>query len=416
MAKFWWGQIKDEKKIHWIKWSRMTDLKAEGGLGFRDLQDFNLALLGKQLWRILMQPNLLMSRVLKARYFGRKSIWDIHPKGSDSWCWKSLLSAREVLEAGLRRRVGDGESIKIWEDRWIPGVEDGKIRSQRKVDSKIQRVSELIRDGQWDRELLRQEFEEQDWLQILRIPLSLGKVMDRFYWAGASSGVYSVKTGYKLIKDLKRKQCQHGGPSEPSSSRMFKSQNWSFLWGLSMPNKLKHFIWKCLQGILPTNALVKGKCGKGDYVCKCCGNSSETLEHMLFLCCNARAIWKVAPLRWDGLEEFRNNFWIWWEELRGAVVREQGREHITLTVNILWQIWKSRNNIQFNNRSSEPLGVVNKALREWNEFQLAQEGGAKHVNLAMGEQVKGRRWEVPQAGWIKLNTDATVDTRKGKFS
>ena len=117
MAKFWWGQIKDEKKIHWIKWSRMTDLKAEGGLGFRDLQDFNLALLGKQLWRILMQPNLLMSRVMKARYFGGKSIWDAQPKGSDSWCWKSLLSAREVLEEGLRRRVGDGESIKIWEDR-----------------------------------------------------------------------------------------------------------------------------------------------------------------------------------------------------------------------------------------------------------------------------------------------------------
>nr|XP_027108781.1 uncharacterized protein LOC113728591 [Coffea arabica] len=205
MAKFWWGQREDEKKIHWIKWCRMTDIKAEGGLGFRDLQDFNLALLGKQLWRILMQPNLLMSRVMKARYFGRKSIWNIQPKGSDSWCWKSLLSAREVLEEGLRRRVGDGESIKIWEDRWLPGIEDGKIRSQRKDDSKIQRVSELIRDGKWDRELLRQEFEEKDRLQILKIPLSLGKVMDRFYWARSSSGVYSVKTGYQLIKEMKRR-------------------------------------------------------------------------------------------------------------------------------------------------------------------------------------------------------------------
>ena len=111
----------------------------------------------------------------------------------------------------------------------MPGVEDGKIRSQRKVDSKIQRVNELIKDGKWDGELLRQEFEEKDRLQILKIPLSLGKVMDRIYWAKSSSGVYSIKTGYKLIKEMKRRQCQHGGTSEPSNSRMIKSQNWSFL-------------------------------------------------------------------------------------------------------------------------------------------------------------------------------------------
>ena len=46
MAKFWWGQKENERKLHWIKWERMTDIKAEGGLGFRDLQDFNLALWG----------------------------------------------------------------------------------------------------------------------------------------------------------------------------------------------------------------------------------------------------------------------------------------------------------------------------------------------------------------------------------
>ena len=91
----------------------MTDVKAEGGLGFKDLQDFNLALLGKQLWRILMQPNLLMSRVMKAKYFAGKSIWDAQKRESDLWCWKSLLSARGVLDEGLRRRVGDGKSIKI---------------------------------------------------------------------------------------------------------------------------------------------------------------------------------------------------------------------------------------------------------------------------------------------------------------
>ena len=120
--------------------------------------------------------------------------------------------------------------------------------------------------------------------------------------------MYTVKTGYKLIKEMKKGLCQFRGTLEPRNSRRIKSQNWRFLWDLNMPNKLKHFIWKCLQGILPTNTVVKGKCGKGDHVCKCCGDSSETLEHMFFLCSHAKAIWKVAPLKWDGLKVFRNNF------------------------------------------------------------------------------------------------------------
>lgn len=108
MARFWWGQREDERKIHWIKWSRMTDIKSEGGLGFRDLQDFNMALLGKQLWRIHTRPDLLMSRIIKAKYFPGKPIWEAQQRGTDSWCWKSLLSAKGLLEEGMRIRVGDG--------------------------------------------------------------------------------------------------------------------------------------------------------------------------------------------------------------------------------------------------------------------------------------------------------------------
>ena len=35
---------------------------------------------------------------------------------------------------------------------------------------------ELIKDGKWNRDLLLQEFEENDRMPILRIPFSLGKL------------------------------------------------------------------------------------------------------------------------------------------------------------------------------------------------------------------------------------------------
>lgn len=47
----------------------MATKKEDDGLRFRNIKDFNLALLAKQLWRLITIPNLLISKEMKARYF-----------------------------------------------------------------------------------------------------------------------------------------------------------------------------------------------------------------------------------------------------------------------------------------------------------------------------------------------------------
>jgi hypothetical protein len=74
MQKFWWGHKANDKRIYWMSWERMGFAKDQGGMGFRDLMAFNKALLAKQWWRVVQEPDSLVGCILRAKYFPRVSI------------------------------------------------------------------------------------------------------------------------------------------------------------------------------------------------------------------------------------------------------------------------------------------------------------------------------------------------------
>ena len=48
MTSFWRGQKKEKRKIYWVSWLNLTNSKEKDGMGFKDLNMLNLALLAKQ--------------------------------------------------------------------------------------------------------------------------------------------------------------------------------------------------------------------------------------------------------------------------------------------------------------------------------------------------------------------------------
>jgi hypothetical protein len=66
--KFLWGGASGDKdKIPWVSWSDVCRSKEEGGLGVKDLAWFNLALLAKWRWRLLVDHGSLWKMVLGAK-------------------------------------------------------------------------------------------------------------------------------------------------------------------------------------------------------------------------------------------------------------------------------------------------------------------------------------------------------------
>ncbi|XP_074336432.1 putative mitochondrial protein AtMg00310 [Apium graveolens] len=121
ISKFWWNSKSGDKKgIHWMSWDRLSRHKSVGGMSFWNFKDFNLALLGKQGWRLLSNPSSLVSRVYKARYFPKVSFLDA--KIGNNPIWHSILEANELVVSGVRWRVGTGENIDIVGQPWLDDV------------------------------------------------------------------------------------------------------------------------------------------------------------------------------------------------------------------------------------------------------------------------------------------------------
>ena len=64
---------------------------------------------------------------------------------------------RDVLVEGARWRVGDGESINVWRDPWLPSVFLPFVSSQVAAGCENLSVKELIKPGtnEWNSLLLQ---------------------------------------------------------------------------------------------------------------------------------------------------------------------------------------------------------------------------------------------------------------------
>ena len=124
-------------------------------------------MLSRQAWRLLTCPETLCAQVLKAKYFPNISMLRCTARDGISYSWRSILRGVELLKEGIIWRIGNGSSVNIWSDPWLPRGNTRKPATPR-GQSLLTRVSEL-----GDEQLILETFCPEDAQAILAIPIDM---------------------------------------------------------------------------------------------------------------------------------------------------------------------------------------------------------------------------------------------------
>ncbi|XP_010513530.1 PREDICTED: uncharacterized protein LOC104789549 [Camelina sativa] len=348
-----------------LAWDKLCCSKQLGGLGFRNVDAFNTALLAKQLWRLIEAPDTLFARVFKGRYYRNSNPMDPIRSYSPSYGWRSITSARSFVNKGLIIRVSSGESISIWTDPWVPAQSPRPAFSKGPLKDPSLKISQLIdcHTNTWRMDRLKEFFAPEDVDLIGAIPLGSRRLDDSMGWHYTKSGKYTVKSGYEVDRRY-APQLTRVPRVGPEITPLLAA-----VWDVSCPPKIQHFMWQVLTGCISVSANLRRRGISCDPACVRCGAEEETINHAIFQCPPARQTCALAQVP-VGPGSFPT------ESIYANVDHFLGSSNpgsqASVFLWLMWYIWKARNARVFENVLENPLDVIWLAEGEANVWLQAQ--------------------------------------------
>lgn len=133
---FWWGHDLNERKLHLVSWDKICRPRKEGGLGLKKFGLMNQAMLAKQFWRTGQNPQSLISKTFKMRYFPNSSIHGCVPKPHHSCFWRSIVTQKNNLLKERRWIVRTGTNIPLSYSAWFP-CQPQTLRQQNLINGSM---------------------------------------------------------------------------------------------------------------------------------------------------------------------------------------------------------------------------------------------------------------------------------------
>ncbi|GAU48907.1 hypothetical protein TSUD_99640 [Trifolium subterraneum] len=357
---FWWrgGSTNNNTKcIHRLAWERLACPKAHGGLGFRNFEAFNKAMVAKQVWNIFQNPNSLVAKLIKARYFPHSSLFEASLGYNPSFAWRSMWQARQIISLGCRWRIGSGDNIRVMHDPWLRGSANRWVPSPQPAGVYQLSVRDLLHENYkaWNIVKVRNLFSKDVAEKILETPLVSSVREDKVVWEEERNECYSVKFGYKLAMRyiIGRDKYHVGG-------------NWNGIWKAQAPHNARHLLWRLCRGCLPTRSRLLERRVECTLNCPVCDEEIEDELHIFFRCAVARDSWSAA-----GLSSVLHN--ATYQQTKAmdrifAVCSNESSDTVGRVAMLLWCIWHNRNDKLWNDDVQMPRQIGRRAFDAWNDW------------------------------------------------
>ncbi|WJX41072.1 hypothetical protein P8452_28481 [Trifolium repens] len=411
IRNFVWSGSIDTKKLVTLSWDKVCTPVSSGGLGLRRLKDMNKAGCIKLCWELL-KSDKQWATTLRSRYF-RNSNPITHAVSSS--IWSSLKGHLPLIQNHSIWRVGDGTTISFWQDNWLGYKLKDSIDGQL-PDSishlMAAKVADVVNNQAWALpDDFRQNFPSIA-NDIQAMPISYAPEPDELVWNDSPSGELNFKNAYFC-----------GLPA-------LQTPGWAkIIWRLFIPPSRSLVMWRIMHNVIATDDNLVKRGFPIVSCCSLCGREYETADHLFLRC------------------PFITRYWNWLSALIGRTVdtsnfssllgmcsrgwSPQVRDIIIASiVNIIWLVWKCRNNIRFNDilpnfprdliylksliyqAASHSKGHMFSSIQE---FSVIKYFGA-NCHPPPPPSIKQVNWIRPPFNWVKCNTDGASRGSPGASS
>ena len=325
-AKFLWGGSLDSNCIYNVAWSDCCFPKEEGGLGIRDLTEWNTAAILYQVWRLsLPSVSSLWLLWVHSCMLKRKHFWTAKIPYKCPWNLRKIFNMRSLALQYITFKVKVGSLFNFWHDPWLTKppliVRFGEGIISTMDSSANATVGSMCSDGTWEVSL------SNDY-RAIAIRQLLSSVSfdskDMVLWHN------DCNVNLRVIWDSIRRRSTP--PSwQPLIWNRFHIPSHSFIsWlacrdRLSTKDRLQHFLHNV------------------DPVCVLCRSYNESSSHIFSTCPYTYLIIRGSPfalkLAWE--DWMRGDFF---QDSLSQFNKEMGFLYITI---IIYHVWKERNSRVF---------------------------------------------------------------------
>lgn len=200
---------------------------------------------------------------------------------------------------------------------------------------------------EWDSNKLNSLFEEEAVHKIMQVPIMQNDAEDKLFWKHTRNGQCNTKSAYKEFYKRENQTIQQ---VDSQSIALIKS-----VWKTrNMPPKVKVFAWRLVRGALPPALRLHQRVNDISVACCRCG-MPESDFHLFFSCPFSRITWMISGCRFN-IDNFSDNSLL---SLIISCITSNAANNSDLNkfFNVMWQLWKARNDLKFQGIMKEPSQV-----------------------------------------------------------